>query len=275
MPNKRVKLNLIDAMSCEYRRGKKWWNSGLYLKCILLLTSIVAVYATGRIIMIVGFATLIIPIAALLVNLKASGHYSRAEKMRRLLLLIDGLGIEAPKLELAQLEFEIGKFDKAKPLYTPPYYDSPLSAGPQRLSDIIAESAFFTKNLSESSAKLFGGIAFIGVLLIASFMYFLIQSNISQTAGQLSAKIITMMIVFFVAGDFVLYCLKFSELSKTSENVLVKCDKLRNGQDINIQDVISIMDDYNCALIKSPPIPDFIYKMKLNTLNEAWRNHRK
>lgn len=262
-------------MSCEYRRSKKWWNSGFYLKCLLLVTSILAIYATGTFVMIVGFATLIIPVAAFLVNLKTSGHYCRAEKMRRLLLLIDGLGIEPPKLELAQLEVEIGAFDKSKPLYTPPYYDSPLPTGPHRLSDIIAESVFFTKNLSEVSAKVFGGIALIGVLLIISFMYFLIQIGISQTASQLTAKTITIMIVFFVAGDFASYYFKFSDLSKTSEKLLIKCDKLRNGRDITIQDVVSIMDDYNCALIKSPPIQDFIYRMKLNTLNEAWRNHRK
>ncbi|MFO0795514.1 MAG: hypothetical protein U0586_15790 [Candidatus Brocadiaceae bacterium] len=93
--------------------------------------------------MLVGFGTLIIPVIIFLVREKASSSYNRAEKIRRLLLLVDGLGIEPPKLEIAQLRVELGSIDNQEPLYIPPYYDSPLQAGFNRLADIIAESAFF------------------------------------------------------------------------------------------------------------------------------------
>lgn len=223
---------------------------------------------------IIGFATLLIPISAFLVREKASHHFNRAERARRLLLLNDGLGIKPPKLDLAQLEVEINTFDKNRPLYTPPYYDSTLSVGTNRLADIIAESSFFTKNLSMSSAKLFGMIALLGFALVVSFMYSLIQLNISQTNSQLSAKIVTLMIVFFIAGDFASHYLSYSGLSKNCEVILNKCDRLRNDQSVDINDMIGVMNDYNCALIKSPPIPDFIYKRDQDKLNKAWRSHR-
>lgn len=107
-------------------------------------------------------------------------------------------------------------------------------------------------------------------------MYFLIQSNVSKSEGALAAKIVTLMIVFFISGDFISYYIKFSNLSKSSDKILNKCDNLRNehGNSINY-DIIKIMDDYNCALIQSPPIPSLIYKLKLHKLNEAWREHRK
>ncbi|MDP2754374.1 MAG: nucleotidyltransferase [Nitrospirota bacterium] len=111
--------------------------------------------------------------------------------------------------------------------------------------------------------------------LVVCFMYFLIQSNISQTNSQLSAKIVTLMIVFFIAGDFASHYISYSGLSKISEVILNKCDKLRNDQAIDINDIIRAMNDYNCALIKSPPIPDFIYKRDQDKLNKAWRAHRK
>ncbi|TAL78667.1 MAG: hypothetical protein EPN88_02095 [Bacteroidetes bacterium] len=268
-------MNLIDIMGCEYGRSKKWWNIGFYLKCLLILISLVAIFATSMFATIIGFATLLIPISAFWVREKASNHYSQAEKVRRLLLLSDGLGIELPKLEIAQLEVEIGTLDKNRPLYTPPYYDSPLSTGPNRLADIIAESSFFTKNLSNSSAKLFGTIALLGFAIVVCSMYFLIQSNISQTNSQLSAKIVTLMIVFFIAGDFASHYLSYSGLSKVSEVILNKCDKLRNDQAIDINDIIRAMNDYDCALIKSPPIPDLLYTINRDKLNRAWRSHRR
>lgn len=139
-------MKLIDAMSCEYGRSKIWGNINFYLKCFLLVISIVAVFVTSTFSMLVGFGTLIIPIIIFLVREKASASYNRAERIRRLLLLVDGLGIEPPKLEIAQLKVEIGSIDNQKPLYVPPYYDSSLQAGFNRLADIIAESAFFTKH---------------------------------------------------------------------------------------------------------------------------------
>ena len=256
-------MKLIDAMSYEYGRSKIWWNINFYLKCFLLVISIIAVFVTNKVSMLIGFGTLIIPIIIFFICEKASACYNCAERIRRLLLLVDGLGIEPPKLEIAQLKVEIGSIDNQKPLYVPPYYDSPLQPGFNRLADVIAESAFFTKHLSDISAKLFGFIALFGFALIFSFMYFFIQLNISRSESALAAKIVTLMIVFFISGDFISYYKKFSNLSKSSDKILSKCDNLRNehGNSINY-DIIKIMDDYNCALIQSPPIPSIVYKLK-------------
>lgn len=107
-------------------------------------------------------------------------------------------------------------------------------------------------------------------------MYFLIQSNVSKSESALAAKVITLMIVFFVSGDFSSHYRKFSNLSKLSDKILSKCDNLHNEKGNSLDyEVIRVMDDYNCALIQSPPIPTFVYKLKLSKLNEAWRDHRK
>lgn len=268
-------MEYLKLMSCEYDRARNWWYGNLILKTIILLITIVAIFSTkGDASLIIGIISILIPISAWYSEYRTSQHYGKAENMRRLLLLIDGLNIKPPEHELAQIEFDVGRIESRDPLYTPPYYYSALEAGSNRLADIISESSFFTKNLARNSSNFFGTLALIGLVAMFLLLYISFQMNFVSEIRGLISKVIAIMLIFFVTGDLSRLFFKFRKLSEVSEKVSNRCDKLRDDRNADRYDIFAAMDDYNCALIQAPPIPEFIYKKNRDALNDAWRRHR-
>jgi hypothetical protein len=59
-------------------------------------------------------------------------------------------------------------------------------------------------------------------------------------------------------------------LSTESENIFNKSSILKGKSKVSLEEIIDVINDYNCALMQSPPIPGIIYEKMKKSLNKAW-----
>ncbi len=267
--------HLIEAMRSEFGKSKKWYNRSVVTNFGMLILSMVLVFMSeGGFAIFLGLGLFILPVLMFLFRDVSMQHQDRAENIRRSLILADALGHRPSDVELAQLKIDLGKIDKSEPLFDKRYYDSKLPVGANRLADILAESAFFTHNLSKHAALIFGITIFGGITSLFIILYALLNLNVNQGIVVIIAKCVALVMVSLASGDFAYLWRRYSCLSFATKEILNKCDILKKEKNIAIEVTMKIMDDYNCAVIQSPPISGIIYKNMLKSLNEAWRKKK-
>lgn len=266
---------LIEAMRSEFAKSKKWYQRSIFINFgMLILSAVLILWSAGNLAVLLGMGLFIFPILLFIFREVSLEHQDCAENIRRSLMLADALGHRPSDIELAQLKIDVGKIDRSEPLFDKRYYDSKMAIGPKRLTDILAESAFFTYNLSKRATWLFAIMIIVGIIILFSILYALINLKVGQEIAVVVAKWAALVMVFLVSGDFAYLCRRYYCLSIASKEILNKSDVSIRNEDISVEDAMKLMDDYNCVLIQSPPIPGLIYKNMLKSLNEAWRKRQ-
>ena len=240
------------------------------------MLSLIAMWADNNVFMtIIGFTAVISPIAIAWLREQATDITSKADKCRRLILYADGLGQEIPKHEIASVRaWTIGKSLKETP-FVPPYYSSRLEAGPNRLAEIVAESAFFTHQLVAKVNFRLKLILSLVIILVIGILYasnLFVVNNLKQ-ANLFStiAKSASTVIAFLISGDFLLLIKKYSDLSSTAKEIFTKCVKMREDNNLKEKNILQIVEDYNIALLQNPPIPRRFYGKYKDELNKVYR----
>ena len=266
---------LIEAMRSEFGKSKGWYDRSICASLgMLFLSAVLVPCPFGVFTVIIGMGLFILPILLFVSREFSLKHQDRAEYIRRSLMLADALDHKPSKIELAQLTINLGSIDRSEPLFDKRYYDSEIAVGPSRLIDILAESAFFTHNLSKRAAWILGGMICVGVVVLFSVLYMLISLPVGHEISSVVAKWAALVMSFLAAGDFAYLFRRYFCLSLASKDVLSKSDTLTKNENISAEDAMELADEYNCAVIQSPPIPGIIYKYMLKALNEAWRKRQ-
>ncbi|MFA5143286.1 MAG: hypothetical protein WC522_03845 [Candidatus Omnitrophota bacterium] len=266
---------LIEAMRSEFGKSKRWYHRSICASLGMLLLSVILVpCSSGISAVILGMGLFILPMLLFVSREFSLEHQDRAEYIRRSLMLADALDHKPSKIELAQLKIDVGSIDRSEPLFDKRYYDSKIAVGPSRLIDILAESAFFTHNLSKRVAYILGGIICVGVVGLFFVLYMLLSIPVGHEISLVVAKWAALVMSFLAAGDFSYLFRRSFCLSIASKNVLSKSDVFIKNGNISAEDAMELADEYNCAVIQSPPIPGAIYKYMLKSLNEAWRKRQ-
>lgn len=252
-----------------------WWISLWIAIGIPLVSLIVTWIDNNKLMPVVGPIAVISPIVITWLREKAAEIISKADKCRRLILYANGLGQEIPKHEIASVRaWTIGKSLK-ETAFTPPYYSSKLKAGPNRLADIVAESAFFTHQLVEKinfRLKLIFRLSLISVVGILYFSNIFVVDSLKQISLiSIIAKSVAIVIAFLISGDFWLLIKKYSDVGSSAKEIFAKCVKMREDSNLEEKDILQIVEDYNIALLQNPPIPRSFYKKYKDELNNVYR----
>jgi ABC-type transport system involved in cytochrome bd biosynthesis fused ATPase/permease subunit len=261
-------MDLVAHMKAEFQRSKTRWGWVLVLEASLVGCALAAALVTVRAVSLsLAAASLVIPIIAFIVREGAAIAYGRGERLRRMLLLRDGLGRSPSAYELAQLRVELAA--EVSPV-SEPYFESSLPHGPQRLAMHIQESAFFTQKLARVVGNACGAVALVGLAAVVLFFWVASQVQPGTTAVTLVARSFSIFATFFAAGVFARLWRTFSSLATTAKKVGEKCDDLRRQSAVDVDDVLVTMGDYDCALAGAAPIPEFVHMSYKDRLNRAW-----
>ena len=265
--------DLDDIRNHLYTLAERWWIASLSVTAATVMISVAALWFDApRWVTIAGLLSVFAPVAVAWAREIASTNLLRADKCRRLILYADGLGHEISREELAQVRaWAMGSILENAP-FTRPYYSSEKAPGPQRLADIVTESAFFTEHLAR---KLEIGLwAAFGIALAAAFtiLYMIdLQTDITGQLWGMIAKSIATFIAFLISGDFLLLARKFSKLREEAHNAYQRCAHFRNKQDLSVDEVRVVVEDYGIALLQAPPIPSWLYLAYRDPLNHIYR----
>ncbi len=260
-------MDIVQSMREEYAYSKKWMNQIHLANLALLILTIIVVIFGDHIVW--GILALIIPFVVFLFRCIHTHHFGLAEMMRRRILLMDSLGVKLSPGEISQFAAQIGNPGTKTVDFVPPYYNSGFPEGNSRLAENIAESAFFTQHLAKCACFIFLAISVLGVLLFITILTSAFWLAIRD--GSTWARPLIAVAVFFSTGDFAWMSLQFHRLHNVAEKVFTTTDKLKTESNIDDILIFRIMDDYNCALIQTPPIPDICFKILSEKLNKAWR----
>jgi len=154
--------------------------------------------------------------------------------------------------------------------FVKPYYSSSKPVGPNRLADIIAESAYFTKFLCGKM------VSRLSIVLMCSLVFAIVMLMIGDFFSEQTllvgiSKSISILIAFLISGDFGLTLKKYSDLSNEAKEAFGICAKLRNLDNLNSLEVFLPVENYNLALSKAPPIPSKLYLKYRDELNKSYR----
>ena len=268
--------DLSDIRNYLYGKAENLWWISLWIAIGTQFLSLIAVWTDKRLFLtIIGFMAIASPLVITWLREIATEITNKADKCRRVILYADGLGQEIPKHELATIcAWVMGATIKEAP-FVSPYYSSSLKAGPNRLADIMAEAAFFTYQLVERLSFLLNLFFGLSIMIVIGILY---TSNLFvdddwQQGGLLStvAKSAALVIAFLISGDFRLLIKKFYNLRTTSKETFEKCVKMRDDEDLKAKEILQAVEDYNIALVQSPPIPGRFYRKYKEELNRVYR----
>jgi hypothetical protein len=271
-------MDLIQAMQTEYSRCKRW----LYLWALPITIGLFVAAVIGSF-PIAEWATSVLAIGVFVgqvliffLRYSAGDHQSRAEEIRRMAMMQDGLGIHPSPFTLARLQDRIGDLTHSEHPFLGPYYGSKEPPGPRRLLDITAECAFFTGGNARRMWNILFALAAGGLLVVLSALFTTLLFAGSTAAMQIAGKTALIVIAAWAFGDFASMACAFKELSESADRVLDGCEQALQGAtagDAASSSALALFSEYNCAVVKAPPIPGWIYRRYQDRMNTAWRTH--
>ena len=280
-------MNLIEAMQTEYSRCKWWlYRIALPINALAVCSSIASAFNldTGVAITLAMIAFVAQAGIFAIKELLAAPHQERAEKIRRLAMLQDGLGEEPSPNTLAQIKEQIGELKNGEPPYIGEYYTSQEEVGYRRLLDITSESAFYTASSARRLSRTLFWAAGLGTFLVFVLLYIVLsalsQGAIAPEEGTLAQSIAKISLIIFAAvglGQMTSAALGFHALATSARMVNEQCESaLSSGasKKAMMTWALTAFTEYNCAVSKAAPIPSLAYRWNLKNVDAAWRLRR-
>ena len=278
-------MDVIEGMRREYSMAKRFWLVLIMAQTLVTLGALYVVYyPTKQRLIGIGVVGFVVTLLTFYFRESAGTHYGLAERLRRLLVIQDGLGRQPSAQELVDIAADCTALPTLAPKPLGNYYNSPLPAGPSRLAHIIEESAAYTRKVASLASAFFGGLTLLGIILTFLIVWLGLESLSFASEGHLDgewwsagrlAKLLAISLPFFLTGTFATLWRAFASLSNSARKAYQRCDQLRQLPDVGVVDVMVTMGSYDCALAKSPPLPGLMYWMARSRIAKAWEVHMK
>ncbi len=210
-------------------------------------------------------------------RLRASADvdYERAEYIRRLTLLADGLGTTHDAGDVATLLAETRPAPPGKMLSVPgDYYDSDLPPGPRRLAHILWQSAHFTSQLAADAARYAGIVAVGGIVAVMVSFVLLMSGTIATTETAALAAAGVALLSLFGFGTLGELARNYQSLAAAAYKVTTRCAPLVERAAPKLADIVPVLELYNTAVARTAPIPEYVYQARRDQLNDSWRSVR-
>lgn len=199
-------------------------------------------------------------------------HRTAAENARRAALVVGGLGQPLSSEALLHIEesFLVTE-DAAKAAMMPGYFASTAPAGPQRLAEMIDESAFFTEKLQAASAK-FMGAAFALIVLAFSAVAGVALPYASTEVEIVVARVFLAILAFLLSSDVIGAARGHHAASRTVRDIRLVLEAA-SARGYPRADILLAMADYNAAVEAAPLTVPIVYRSMGDQLNRLWQTH--
>lgn len=246
----------------------------VHAESLALALSVVAVLAVlvpedyGLIGWAAGVLSVLLLVAQQHESYRFRSLYCRAEDIRRLYLLCDGLGCHISQSNLAPLERRYGELE----VDDEAYYTSHLEPGPKRLWMLVWESAFWSEDLQERMAKAFwwkaigtSGLVFVALLFA-----------LYGPEGPVVSRVIPPALALFVGLNFWGRWWESREVQRVCEATTADCRARVEGgasarsEADELRDVMQVVLNYSATMLMAYPPSDKLYQSRRDHLNKAW-----
>ena len=262
--------DLIQVMRKQFASSKRWLRYSIYCNLtVVVLSALSSIAPLGQSSTTFPILLLVVQVIAFTLREKSTRDFSFAELIRRLALLQDGLGFQLSNLQLKRIITRSNQ-SMDEPPYLANYYASTLPQGPGRLLEILSESCFYTENIAGRAFTIL--VSLVGCTSIA--LVFLIFPLIDAYADPLVLRTFTIAIApflsFWATGDLIYMALRFRTLRSDCSSILDKCEDLERTNRHDLPEILQMVDEYNCSLASSLPLPTRFYEANKANLNKMW-----
>lgn len=261
-----------DQIELEMRAtyGHCKWLWGCVVKLWVVSALLTAASAVADLEVVASSLGLLLAIATYGVRWSADMHYQTAEQLRRMRLMIDGLGEQAHPAEVARIRAAASDRPSKDPLPIGSYYTSQYPMGWRRVLHNILESAFYTEHLARRTGWLcaMGGGTVILVALVA--MVCAAERAVSPVFANAALGLITAVI----SGTLADLARAYFALAAAASGSFDRAKGLVERGEPPLREALEAVGDYNVALSNAPPIPGFVYGSMRTRLDGLWKHVR-
>lgn len=269
--DKKSELKVIGLYRAEFELAKSSELKSWLCQLAMASTALLSIFTNSE--FIVYPSTILALLAAFFdkwFSYQSKQQKDNAERARRLLLIANGLGYQVSKKELADLfaNFSVSETSGEK-WESKNYFQSTEKIGYIRLSQLLQESAFFSKHLYAESAKL--SWALFGIFFLISLTTLFILPVLPSPSWSITiAKIVGIVLMFLVSIDLFGRALEYTDATNSARHTDDRLENMHSGS-INEHDILLIFGDYNTTVAGAPLIPTFIYNWNKVRLSELWK----
>ncbi len=254
----------------------KWYTAfGLevfagILALILDLLNLPSIWALGG--ALIGLALFVL---AYYLRLLFEDQFHSAETMRRQSVFTEALDWQLSSVQYSEWQRKAGKHIRAKLKTTPresDFYETQKPAGPDRLAEMTAESAFYTRQLYLKLRW------WAWVLFIAATIVFIIVSlttliaPVPDNVRLLIAKALFSFITLVLSANLLGWALKLGRLASTIQEAEVGLERLKNTSTLDVPQVMRLVSEYNCQVVDGIPIHSWLFLRWHDEIRDLWEN---
>lgn len=267
--------NLIGYQLAEYARASKLRVWLIVVQFTLALPAAASVVVDdGKVLYGLAIAGLVLLIVWLWIANSYSKHREAAERARRAVLVMGGLGKQLSPPILLEIcrTFQVTE-QEAAIHRRPDYFASDEPPGNQRLAEMVEESAFWTADLHATSAWILvvalAALAAIGIAILFTAIPFTSRTNLMA-----ATRMFLTFLVFVLSSD-VLGSLK-GHLTAARAVAALKVNMAEaRARQFPTGDVVLAMSEYNAAVEGAPVMLPFVYRVRRKRLDREWNTYLK
>jgi len=260
---------LVGLQKAEFSRASNLRSWGLRTQTALAIVAAATAFPVTE-----QWATLLAIVAFLLTFAVAAlakrarevrGH---AERLRRATLFANGLGMVISQPEMRDLiTGAVSREETGRALADPAYFVSGAAPGPQRLGEMLAESAFWTKTLARIASGESWRLCIGGVTL--GFVAFGASLSVAPEASPLGLRLFCVLIVLLLSAEVFGAALSYGAASVEIAGLEKRLSaELYGGADI--VRLLAIVADYNGVVEGMPPFSAGLYDRHAPELNRQY-----
>lgn len=255
--------------------AKWWWGASLTLKALGFATGILIFLPVAQ--EPLPFLVAAFTILAELTTVRSDSLKGTGQGVRRKLDLQDSFGWEIPSTEFSDLLVRCPQSVKARAQRdnaTEPYFASIEPAGPTRALHNVSESAWWTKHLAESMARICTIALVLGVIGALVVLIIALQTLHEHTAQVNTARIVTGFLMLLLSTGLIKLMLGYSSLAKKAGSSEAAACRLLQIQQPEQLDAFRVMYEYHVDRAVALIIPTWIWNLRRSELNHIWATHR-
>jgi len=264
---------LLVMLRAEFSRAKLLSYFSIAIQMFISVGGVFGIYLlTAHWTSLFALLLLVLGIIALVLTGGYKKSYGLAEEARRVYVMHEALGWPISKRQLTEFlqRFSKKSLSKARgTTETERWFASETPSGPRRLLECSQESFFWTHHLMQHAAKWALGIIIGGLICVALVVYSVAFTPWLK-GSNLLARVITVVVLSLVTSGFYSWYRLFRERSAQVRDLDNELEYLKTTQ-YTLEDVLRIVHEYDCLIMDTPPVPDFIYTLHRDELNKLWK----
>jgi hypothetical protein len=213
-------------------------------------------------------------VTAYALRLQFDSTYDLAETMRRQSVLSEALDWPVNAHQLAKWRESIGRKVRQEIGATtrdPDYYDTKRATGPERLAEMMFESAFYTRQLYTKLRVWLIALLTIGSMLVAVVVFTALTDAVPKNTGVLLSKFILSAMPVVLTLDLLGWVLRLNRLIMAISDIEARLRDLITTGQVEQTEVLRLASEYNSQVIGGFPIHNWLFSRWRAEIEELWK----